>query len=128
MMNGISPVGNGTLTIYKMGLSKDDFLRLLTEELKNQNPLEPLGNQEFIAQLATFSILEQIILLNDFMNINSKANVIAVLGKKVTVEIGGETIKGKVEGINYKDNIPYIKVSYPGGKIETKFTNIVSIT
>ena len=42
-------------------VSKDDFLQLLVAQLKNQNPLEPVKNEDFLAQLASFSSLEQLI-------------------------------------------------------------------
>ncbi|MGH8387748.1 MAG: flagellar hook assembly protein FlgD [Pseudomonas sp.] len=48
----------------KKALGKDAFLQLLVTQLKNQNPLEPQGNGEFVAQLAQFSSLEGITTLN----------------------------------------------------------------
>ncbi|MEL0015540.1 MAG: flagellar hook capping FlgD N-terminal domain-containing protein, partial [Rhodospirillales bacterium] len=39
-------------------LDRDDFLILFTTQLKNQNPLDPLENEAFVAQLAQFSSLE----------------------------------------------------------------------
>ena len=49
----------------KNALGKDAFLQLLVTQLKNQNPLEPQDNGEFVAQLAQFSSLEGITSLND---------------------------------------------------------------
>lgn len=45
-------------------LDKDAFLRLLTTQLANQDPLNPMEDREFIAQLAQFSGLEQMQNLN----------------------------------------------------------------
>ncbi|HHO51814.1 MAG TPA: flagellar hook assembly protein FlgD [Deltaproteobacteria bacterium] len=41
-------------------LGEEAFLRLLTEQLQNQDPLDPMKNEEFVAQLAQFSSLEQL--------------------------------------------------------------------
>ncbi len=48
----------------KTDLDKDAFLRLLTTQLANQDPLNPMEDREFIAQLAQFSSLEQMQNLN----------------------------------------------------------------
>lgn len=41
-------------------LGKDDFLKILMTQLQNQDPLNPLQDKDFVAQMATFSTLEQI--------------------------------------------------------------------
>ena len=41
-------------------LGEDTFLRLLTTQLQNQDPTNPVSNEEFVAQLATFSQLEEL--------------------------------------------------------------------
>lgn len=45
----------------------DMFLSLLTTQLKNQDPLNPMESQEFAVQLATFSSVEQQALTNDLL-------------------------------------------------------------
>ena len=44
---------------------KTQFMSLLVAQLKNQDPLNPVENQDFIAQLASFSSLEQLITMNE---------------------------------------------------------------
>ena len=46
-------------------VTQDEFLRLLIAQLQNQDPLQPMDNQEFAAQLATFNSLGQLIEIND---------------------------------------------------------------
>jgi flagellar basal-body rod modification protein FlgD len=45
-------------------IGKTEFLNLLVAQLQHQDPLDPLKNEEFVAQLATFSSLEQLIAIN----------------------------------------------------------------
>jgi len=46
-------------------LDKDAFLKLLVSQVKNQDPMQPQGSAEYVAQLAQFSSLEQMQNLND---------------------------------------------------------------
>ena len=46
------------------GLGQDSFLKLLVEQLKHQDPLSPQDSAQFVAQLAQFNSLEQLISIN----------------------------------------------------------------
>lgn len=58
------PAVSGTGSKPGQEVGKTEFLKLLVTQLQNQDPMNPMDNQEFIAQLATFSSLEQLISIN----------------------------------------------------------------
>lgn len=79
-------------TARKVGnnLGKDDFLKLLITQLQNQDPSSPMDNSQFIAQMATFSTLEQMV------NIGSKLDTIIANNSKNSLVSGSELIGKKV--------------------------------
>jgi len=81
-------------------LGKDAFLRLLIAQLSNQDPLNPMDDREFIAQMAQFSALEQMTQLNKTMdgmaNLN-KYSAVNYVG--TTVAFDYEAPDGTVQGV-----------------------------
>ena len=79
----VSEIGNSIGLGYqaetsaaKDSLGKDDFLRLLTTQLKYQDPLNPMEGTEFSAQLAQFSSLEQLQNISDALETSINANYV----------------------------------------------------
>lgn len=63
-MAGFSLSGMGAFGAAEAMMGKQVFLQLLSTQMQNQNPLDPMDNTEFISQLAQFSSLEQASNLN----------------------------------------------------------------
>src|SRR5690606_10982988 len=69
----------------------DTFLSILTTQLKNQNPLEPLDTNQFTAQLVQFTGVEQQLKTNEFLETlmlagqnTAKSDAVSYIGKEVT--------------------------------------------
>ncbi|HVX58048.1 MAG: flagellar hook assembly protein FlgD [Devosia sp.] len=83
----------------------DTFLQLLTTQLKNQNPLDPLDTNQFTQQLVEFSGVEQQLKTNDFLsslvqaNANTtNSNAVNYIGKTVTASgVRSELVNGKAQ-------------------------------
>lgn len=91
------------------GLGKTDFLQILVAQMSNQDPMEPTSDTDFIAQLAQFSVLEQMQQMNSgFMT----SQAYSLIGKMVYIEesTNTEAIYGKVDGVLRKDGIDYLMV------------------
>ncbi|MBI5587533.1 MAG: flagellar hook assembly protein FlgD [Deltaproteobacteria bacterium] len=89
-------------------LGKDDFLKLLVAQLKNQDPLNPTDNTQFVAQLAQFSSLEGITNLNKSMEgISSSmsalqnSNAANLIGKSVKAEGSDFSYSGSPVTVGY---------------------------
>ncbi|MEW6246989.1 MAG: flagellar hook assembly protein FlgD [Nitrospirota bacterium] len=88
-----SPSLTGALGARELG--QDDFLKLLVTQLKNQDPLKPMDNTAFVAELAQFSQLEQSakqVKLLEQSIAAQKANLpytlLSLVGRQVTVDGG----------------------------------------
>ncbi|MEL6978921.1 MAG: flagellar hook capping FlgD N-terminal domain-containing protein [Pseudomonadota bacterium] len=83
----------------------DDFLTLLTAQLRNQDPLDPEDSTEFVAQIATFTQVEQQI------NTNDKLDALIAAQTGSAVEQLGRFVGNDIvaDGLN---------IAYDGGQIE----------
>lgn len=92
----------------KANLNYDSFLKLLVAQMKNQDPTQPMDSTQQIAQLATFSQVEQTIQTNTnleaLLQRTSLSEANAVIGKTVTSADGKTT--GVVKEVTlYSDGI-----------------------
>lgn len=123
-VNGVSGTGiglNEQSSIPQKSLGKDDFLRLLVAQLQNQDPLSPMEDKEFVAQMAQFSSLEQMANLNNnltaFMAIQrardeelALSRAVELMGLEVEAKLPetGETLSGTVTGVKMQSGLAYL--------------------
>ena len=103
-------------------LGKDDFLQLLVTQLQHQDPLAPMEDKDFIAQMAQFTSLEQMKNMNNAVQVTQATSYI---GKQVTwADSQGTEQTGIVTAIRIVNSEP--KVMSGAEAIELK--KIMSVT
>lgn len=112
-------------------LGKDQFLQILVTQLRNQDPLQPMQDNQFIAQMAQFSSLEQMMNMSNEMSAlrQSAGMVAALIGKTISWMDSTETgnivnASGIVDSIVWRDGLQYAKVQNK----EVLITDILSIS
>ncbi len=121
-------------------LGKDDFMKLLIAQLKNQDPLNPMDGTEFASQLAQFSSLEQLSNLNQNVMDSIQANyyltqsinntlTATLIGKGV--KISGNTIKNSgQDNVDFGYNLPSnavtgtVKIYNEAGEVVKTLENV----
>jgi flagellar basal-body rod modification protein FlgD len=93
-------------------VTQDDFLKLLITQLQNQDPLNPMDNQEFAAQLATFNSLGQLIDINK--KLGTLQNSQAVASQFNAASLIGKEITSAGNAVNLQSSIP-AKIGYQLG-------------
>ena len=97
-------------------LGKDDFLKLLVGQLKNQDPLSPTSDTDFIGQMAQFSQLEQTTNMatanSQLIAQESGARAVSLLGRNVTYpDAAGTSTTGVVEKVEWSAGKPSLTVA-----------------
>ncbi|TMV52035.1 flagellar hook capping protein [Paenibacillus mesophilus] len=98
-------------------MGKDEFLKILVTQLSNQDPTQPLQDKEFIAQMATFTSVEQLTNMAGEMKLlrQSIGFSSGLIGKTIgwtqkDSNSEPETLSGVVESIKIKESKQYAVV------------------
>jgi flagellar basal-body rod modification protein FlgD len=110
-----SSTNNTAARIPQKTLGQSDFLKLMTVQLSKQDPMKPMDDTAFVAQMAQFTSLQQtsdmvrqIGLMRSSANLSSAS---ALIGKTVTVETPADgKVTGKVDAVDTSGADPLLVI------------------
>lgn len=105
-------LGSDLIASSSTGLGESDFLMLLVTELMNQDPLEPMDDREFIAQMAQIQTMNETADFNENIATLQMLQSASLVGRGVEA-IGplGERVLGIVTEVRFVNSQPRIVVN-----------------
>jgi flagellar basal-body rod modification protein FlgD len=125
-VSSLNGVGSSLASSATSQLSMQDLLRVMMTELTFQDPLKPVENKDFMAQIAQFSALDSNRQLNEriesLLKIQSLSQTVGLLGKTIDANTGSGAVTGKVTALQIVSGDPQMTIETPAG------TKIAGIT
>ncbi|MDQ3286717.1 MAG: flagellar hook capping protein [Pseudomonadota bacterium] len=120
---GSAPAPQGSGPTKQNTIDQEDFIKLFLAQLQFQDPLEPVDNREFLAQLAQFSSLEQSRQTsqntNDALAMNATAQALGLLDRQVDVRGLALPVSGKVIAVEFTPTGASLSVRDSNGQVST---------
>jgi flagellar basal-body rod modification protein FlgD len=114
-MSSIGAVGSTAGNLQSSNINMQDFLNILLTQLNYQDPLKPMDNKEFMAQLAQFTTLGQTQELNGkidaLLSTQASMQSVGLLGKYVSFDLGQGPQTGVVTQLSWAGSVPTLNVS-----------------
>ena len=112
-IGAVATTASTNLQANNLGLQ--DFLNVLLTQLTYQDPLKPMDNEQFMAQLAQFTALGQTQQLNTSMSalLNTQASLqsVGLIGRTVDITSGSSTVTGTVQSLSMSGDTPTMTVN-----------------
>ena len=124
----VDAIGGGlqqsqSLSAGRTTVNQEDFIRLFLAQLQFQDPLEPMDNREFLAQLASFSSLEQARQtsqgVDNLLFMTSGGQALDLLNRVVEVRGVSSTTTGTVIAVSFTSSGPELSVRPADGNVIT---------
>lgn len=118
---GTTPAGSTAKSAPGI-VGKDDFLKLLVAQLKNQDPSNAQDMESMTQQMTQFSMLEQ---LTNLSAATERTQAVELLGRKVSYrETGGQIKEGVVQSVDTTGAAPKVTI---GERTGLRLEDIVSV-
>lgn len=116
-----APPSGSSSNLQASSLGLQDFLKVLLTQLSYQDPLKPMDNQEFMAQIAQFTGVEQTQQLNTKIEtlINNQAALqsVGLIGRTVDATTASGTLTGTVMALSLQGSSPALSVKTASGAV-----------
>jgi flagellar basal-body rod modification protein FlgD len=118
----IAAVGStATTATAASNIGLQDFMKILLTHLTYQDPLKPMDNQEFLAQMAQFTAVEQSQQLNERLQqlIDNQAALqsVGLIGRTVDITTATGKLTGTVSALSLQGASPVFSLTLPGGSV-----------
>jgi flagellar basal-body rod modification protein FlgD len=117
-IEGIGATDNSSVS-RRAAIGQEDFLRVLLAQLQFQDPLEPMDNNEFIAQFAQLTNLEQTQQMNDrletLLTLQNGEQAIDLIGRSLEVGTHTGSEVGEVTAVAFRQGVPVITIRTASG-------------
>ena len=119
-INGVSNAA-ATANLQANSLGIQDFMKILLTQLNYQDPMKPMDNQQFMAQMAQFTTLQQTQQLNaniEKLVANQAAlQSVGLIGKTVSIAQNSGSLSGVVTSLNLTGDTPSLSIRTSSGAI-----------
>jgi flagellar basal-body rod modification protein FlgD len=103
------------------GIGLQDFMKILLTQLTYQDPLKPMDNQQFMAQIAQFTTLEQTQQLNDkigaLLSTQASLQSVGLIGRTVDIVTDSGNVTGSVVSLSLSGSTPLIAIQTAQGRV-----------
>ncbi len=114
-----SPVSSASTPSASSSISLQDFLKVLLTQLTYQDPLKPVDNQQFLAQIAQFTSLQQTQSINSniqaLVSNQAAQQSIGLIGHTVNFTSDSGPLSGAVTGIDLSGPTPQLSIRTSSG-------------
>ena len=106
--------GSSGVDLNANGIGLQDFLKILLTQLTYQDPLKPMDNQQFMAQIAQFTTLEQTQQLNNkidaLLSTQASLQSVGLIGRTVDISTATGEASGSVIALSLRGETPLITI------------------
>lgn len=118
-MSTIGAVDSANTVSQTGNIGMQDFLNILLTQLTYQDPLKPMDNKEFMAQLAQFTTLGQTQELNTridaLLSTQASMQSIGLIGRTVQVDTDSGSQTGTVSALSWAGDTPQLSIKTSTG-------------